>query len=501
MKRTALITSLLCLLITTAGSANLARIAGLGLLTGDSDWIINDPENIISNPALLPLHTGRIGLIELNAIDNEAENVYGTALFSIGKRLHMGLTIGYPMQNATDLNLYRTGDPANSAYIVKQTYGEGGLLTWPSIIPTVLSPFSSAAVSPGNLDETVDKQSIAVHTAVDLDNILTGFTVSYGGAGAESEDLFSNVTNISNSTRTAESAWLRQFEFKAGLHIKQLMQNLTVSIDSSFQLPVLDRSSRTYHPYDPAYYNERNISFYHAYGVSGGTTVKYSLNKFTSFALRFQYKYQDYSISVKERVDNNGDGDYMSDASDRNITDWHIRRYNTWLTGLSANHYIFFQNGISLNVFVGSYFKLVKHDIRSQGSRADNNTSVTGDNYTDPYELNVTEIRMPVIIGGEAKLADWLIARFSAVRNVIDSWKERTVLRNFTAGIDNVISYSEYTRSFKEAPLTILNVGMTLKLAGFTMDWLVKKSWFGKGGSLVGEEEAISTQFSISFAI
>lgn len=492
---------IIVLLSATALHANLARIAGLGLIAGDSDWIISDPANINSNPALLPLHTGRIGLIELNAIDNEAENVYGTALFNLGKKIHIGLTVGYPMQNATDLNLYNTGDPANSTYIIKQTYGEGGLLTWPTVTPSILSPFSSAAVNPGNLDETVDKQSLAIHSAIDLESVLLGLSFNFGGAGSESEDLFTNVTNISNSTRTAESASLHQLEFKAGLHLKEPFKNFDISIDTSFQLPLLERSSRIYHPYDTAYYNERKISFFNAYGISGGTTLKYNMNKFTSFSLRLQYKHQDYSISVKERVDNNGDGDYMSDASDRNITDWHIRRYNTYLAGLSANHYIFFQSGISLNVFVGSYIKMVKHDIRSQGSRADNNTSVTGDNYTDPYEMEVTEIRVPIIIGGEAKLADWLIARFSAVRNVIDNWKEHTTLRNFTAGVNNVITYSEYTREFKDAPLTLLNVGMTLKLSGFTMDWLIKKSWFGKGGSLVGEEEAISTQFSISFAI
>ena len=87
------------------------------------------------------------------------------------------------------------------------------------------------------------------------------------------------------------------------------------------------------------------------------------------------------------------------------------------------------------------------------------------------------------------------------MRNIIDYMSQKTTLRNFTAGVDSVITYSEYTRETQNAPKTQLNVGLTINLSGFTMDWLIEKSWFGKGGSLAGEDSPISTQFSISFLL
>jgi len=479
--------------------ANLARLASLGLVAGDSDWMISDAENVLSNPALLPHYTGRLGLFELNAVDSSAENVYGTALFRLAEWFHVGFTIGYPVQGAADLNLYRTGDPSNAAKIVTQSASSGGLINNTILTPTILSPFASAATVPVGLDEPVSRQDIIIHGALNFDPIRLGLSLGYVGASTEYSDRFSNVTIVSNNSHTASSAIVRQYEIKGGAEIFNLFEGFSLAGEMGLMIPVIERISQTWHPWDSAYFSKQEISSYGAWGFLIGTTVRWEMSKETKLNLRFLYRHQDYSIKTEDRLDNNGDNEYMIDPSDRNITDWHIRRYNTWQAGFSASHTLKFGNDISLNAFVGTYLKVVYHDIRSLGTRGDNNTATTGDNYVDPYQLEVTESLVPIIIGGEAKLNSWLKARFSAVRNIVDHWSEETTLRNFTAGVNSVITYSEYTREFKRAPLTQLNIGATLELSGFTMDWLIKKSWFGKGGALIGEEEAISTQFSITF--
>ncbi len=398
-----------------------------------------------------------------------------------------------------DLNLYRSGDPSNAAKIVMQSASSGGLINQTIVTPTILSPFLSAATAPVGLDEQVIRQDIVIHGALDFDPIRLGMSLGYVGASTEYMDRFTNVTNVSNSSHTASSAIVRQYEIKGGAEIHNLFEGFSLSGEMGLTIPVLERISQTYHPWDSAYFSKQEISSYGAWGFLIGSTIRWDITKQTGLNLRVLYRHQDYSVKTEDRLDINGDNEYMTDPSDRNITDWHIRRYNTWQAGVSASHVLQFNNDISLNAFVGTYLKVVYHDIRSLGTRGDNNTSTTGDNYVDPYQLEVTESLLPIVIGGEAKLNSWLKARFSAVRNIVDHWSERTTLRNFTAGVNSVITYSEYTREFKRAPLTQLNIGATLELSGFTMDWLVKKSWFGKGGALIGEEEAISTQFSITF--
>lgn len=497
----ALLIAVACLSLAGPLGASLARVASLGLVLGDSDWMVSDAGNITTNPALLALHTGSVGLFELNSIDNTAENVYGTALFKLGKKWHAGLSIGYPVMNATDLNLYRSGDPSNAAGIVMQSVSSGGLLTYPTVTPTILSPFASAATAPLSLDEAVLKQDVALFVAVDLDPLLIGLSVSYAGVGVDAKDTLSNVTNVSNSSQTAASASLSYMEIRAGARYKELLPDLDATLDIGLFLPMQSRNSSMTRPYQAAYYNEQDVSSYGAWGIQAGTTLTYALDMYTSVLFRFQYRHQDYSVRVIDRLDNNGDGNFMIDPADRNITDWHLRIYDSWLAGLSASHRIFFNNVSSLNVFVGTYLKLVRHDIRSLGTRGDNNAATTGDNYVDPYDLAVTETLLPIVIGGEAKITSWATARISALRNIVDYWSEYTTLRHYTAGVNSVVTVSEYERGFKRAPLTQLNIGLSLGGSGFTMDWLIKKSWFGKGGSLIGEEEAISTQFSISLTI
>ena len=98
---TLLISLLLILPLQT--HADLARTASLGLILGESDWMIQDSGNIFHNPAYIYKYTG---LLEVNSLDNTAADPYGSAYFGIGSLLQVGVTVGYQLITASSLNQF-----------------------------------------------------------------------------------------------------------------------------------------------------------------------------------------------------------------------------------------------------------------------------------------------------------------------------------------------------------------------------------------------------------
>ncbi len=495
MKSKLLMIMLFVLLIPILGQANLARISSLGLILTESDWMISDSGNFFSNPAYINDYSG---IIDVNGLDLAGSSSYGTALFKTSKTTVLGFTVGFPLLAEADLNLNNTANPqgtGDNLYSRLNTMSglpNNSVIYGQQIANTV---FTSAAGLPTWLDNDITFNKIMLHFGIDMGNMLLGFTARY--TGVNQEDSYTVVDSVTpaNNASTKSTGSVSEMGLNAGLILKGvILDNLAVNLGVS--LPSFSRKDEvTYSVTSGLNLQQDNneLSSDGSLVFDVGATGELKTNKKNSLLFHAAFKSENYSQKMIDTRDVLNDGSFM-EAGDYNYTDSYERKYTTIQIGVSDKLVIM----PGSFVFVGAYFKNVSHSLAMSGAEADV-TQVTA-NYTDVYKITLTERVLPLIIGAEIQFAKWITTRFSVIKNIIMSRKEDVTEDNYSNDATNTLQDSQnYINSFSIDSAPILNVGLTINLGNFTIDWVLNKTWIGVGSSLLGSAQPLSTQFSLSW--
>ena len=475
--------------------ANSARISALGLVLGESDWMVKDPGNIYYNPAYMHSYNG---LIEANTLDKLGDDKpFGSAFVKVNSILNLGITVGYPLYNSSELNVFRSGKPSDNINNLYLRTVNTSILDYSTLLtPATTMVYNALATAPFDIQDDLTINKLMLHFGANFKSIKLGLTIRYTGEGFEDHETITDLITPGNTTTTAKAGKNSELGIIFGAIVEDVAFINELAFDLGMTFPSFLRKDQTTSAGN-AILDIREMSSDGAYVFSAGVNMTINTSKKNDLLFRFVYSIEDYSIKHTEMLDNDGNGSYF-DFGDINITDNYGRSYNTLIIGIANRVKV---GGIGF-IYGGAYYKLVKHNISASGSRAD--TIQNGPNYTTPVEASITENILPVIVGGEFNIADWIVARFSVLKEFFKSRKEINTLRNYTAGTSDLTSIVESTDSFDYQGDTSLNIGMTIRVGNFSIDWVINKRWISDGGLLsssgvTADFDNLSTQFSISW--
>ncbi len=435
-KRLMVIVVAFCLLLTPIVTyAGSARVYSLSLNTNDY-WILPDFANIYTNPAYINVYPQSL---EFNAANYQGKPApFSSFTAKVDERVTLGITLGYPQPSF--FNPYCAANP-------------GG--TFKNFDSQVEFNNDSGLVIPAA--NPIETSNILFHFGYVFDELKIGISASY--IGLNSQDVTEDPPPGTSEIRSTAH---QDYSINIGLLTGDIGPLSSMAVNIGGEFPSL---TRRYSKITATASDIREISATDAwiYKLGFAGTLDTTPDNSLTFSLNYSSSY--YPSNSFERRDNNNDGDFTDPGEEGSADSFLAERYSIKF-GISDRLKLS-GNGLLFAGVYGHIFKFKQYatGLHADGSQYDNSI----------YKSN--RFTVPVIIGGEFRLTDWLVARISGVKNII----------TFTKWYDESTSAIPYTDFTSEAGDSYINAGIGIYYKNFSADLCFETPWSGNSDAFAGD--------------